>query len=348
MKRLFLMILLVMMVYWIAAARRREHKWSVEPPRHSNWYEPRPPRVVDTRGRSAAAASSDAKQAIAEARRAIDQARNDARHAIDDARNEARHALEQARREVHEAIHGGDNPKSSSRAYPQLEAAEGLPVPIVPGTRVTRAEPRPPAAPSAPVLPASPVPPVVPVFGKSGESAGANPRTVSGQLSPKSVITPNSFSLGANPHTVSGQLSASEERAKADARAALNRRVTEWLDPEVPGSWSPPSRLIDALILETRIKPVVKDYGTLYVAEMKVDLSPERRNALGEVYHGEQVRRRLATLGGILGFVLVCLAAISGYIRTDEATKGYYTNRLRMLTAAGVGAGGVIIYHMLA
>ncbi len=52
--------------------------------------------------------------------------------------------------------------------------------------------------------------------------------------------------------------------------------------------------------------------------------------------------------GGILAFVLVCLAALSGYIRADEATKGYYTNRLRMLAAAGVGAAGVIVYKMVA
>ena len=54
------------------------------------------------------------------------------------------------------------------------------------------------------------------------------------------------------------------------------------------------------------------------------------------------------TLGGALGFVLICLAAVSGYIRADEATKGYYTNRLRMLAAAGVGAAGVILYKMVA
>ncbi len=54
------------------------------------------------------------------------------------------------------------------------------------------------------------------------------------------------------------------------------------------------------------------------------------------------------TLGGSLGFVLICLAAISGYIRADEATKGYYTNRLRLLAAAGVGAAGVIVYRMVA
>ena len=60
------------------------------------------------------------------------------------------------------------------------------------------------------------------------------------------------------------------------------------------------------------------------------------------------VRRRLINLGGSLGFFLICLAAVSGYIRAAEATKGYYTNRLRILTAAGVGAAGVIIYQMFA
>jgi hypothetical protein len=42
------------------------------------------------------------------------------------------------------------------------------------------------------------------------------------------------------------------------------------------------------------------------------------------------------------------LGALSSYIRADEATRGYYTNRLRMLAAAGVGAAGVIIYQMMA
>ena len=65
------------------------------------------------------------------------------------------------------------------------------------------------------------------------------------------------------------------------------------------------------------------------------------------MYNRELVQQRLSRSGGSLGFVLICLAAISGYIRADEATKGYYTNRLRMLAAAGVGAAGVIIYQML-
>ena len=76
-------------------------------------------------------------------------------------------------------------------------------------------------------------------------------------------------------------------------------------------------------------------------------LAPSPRQLVNAYYH-ELVQHRLVTLGGSLGFVLICLAAISGYIRADEATKGYYTNRLRMLAAAGVGAAGVIVYRMVA
>ena len=81
---------------------------------------------------------------------------------------------------------------------------------------------------------------------------------------------------------------------------------------------------------------------------MTADLSPRHRAELVDAYNHELVKHRLLTLGGSLGFVLICLAAVSGYIRADEATKGYYTNRLRMLAAAGVGAAGVIVYRMVA
>jgi hypothetical protein len=101
------------------------------------------------------------------------------------------------------------------------------------------------------------------------------------------------------------------------------------------------------MVLETRIGQHVKDYGTLYVAELTVDSSPRRRASLVAAYNREIVGRRMVTLGGTLAFVLIFLAAVSGYIRADEATKGYYTNRLRMLAAAGVGAAGMIIYHMI-
>jgi hypothetical protein len=102
------------------------------------------------------------------------------------------------------------------------------------------------------------------------------------------------------------------------------------------------------MIQKTEMKEQVKDYGTIYVAELTLDTSPERRATFVNLYTRELVTRRMVTLGGVLTFVLICLGAVSGYIRADEATKGYYTNRLRLLAAAGVGAAGVLIYQMVA
>jgi hypothetical protein len=147
---------------------------------------------------------------------------------------------------------------------------------------------------------------------------------------------------------VTGQLSATEERAKADALCQLSHHVADWLDPEVPASWTPPGRLLDAMVVTTDVKTIEKDYGTLYEATLTVDKSPTHRTALVEAYNRQLVERRMATLGGTLAFTLICLAAVAGYIRADEATKGYYTARLRMLAAAGVGAAGVILYHLVA
>jgi hypothetical protein len=153
------------------------------------------------------------------------------------------------------------------------------------------------------------------------------------------------------PHTVAGRLSASDGRARADARLQLQREVSEWLSPDVPAQWKPPAHFIDRLVRQTRVKPVVKDslkdLGILYEATLEVDFSPPRRAEIVAAYHRDLVARRMSLLGGGLGFTLVCLAALAGYIRADEATKGYYTNTLRTAAAAGVGASGVLIYQLL-
>jgi hypothetical protein len=196
--------------------------------------------------------------------------------------------------------------------------AEGLPVPIYPGTRVTRARIEPPRSqPQAP--------------------RGTNP-----------WLLASTDASASRTGTVSGQLCATEPRARDNARVHLEREVTDWLAPDVPASWNAPAHLIDRLITRTRIEPVVRDYGTLYEATLDVDLSPPRRQEIVEAYQRELVRRRMATLGGGLGFVLACLAALSGYIRADEATRGYYTYWLRAIAAAGVGASGALLYQFLA
>jgi hypothetical protein len=321
MKRYFLLIVLVMMVSWIAASHRSPFRRPAGPP--ANWAGLRDDHDGDAGHRIVAETRRKTQHALAEAR-------DEFRQALDEARDDLRQAFADARDDLHEAF--GDvrvalvSDDDSSRALPPVpacpsaasEVAEGLPVPIVPGTRVTEAEARPPAA----VAPVAPVSAIAVVPGVSTQSS----RWI-----------------------VNGRLSATKERAVADARRQLRDNVASWLDPEVPRSWAPPVRMLDAMVVQgPQLKTIQKSYGELFEAALTVDASSERRTALVEVYNRQLVERRLATLGATLVFILICLAAVSGYIRADEATKGYYTNRLRMLAAAGVGASGVIIYHMVA
>ena len=147
---------------------------------------------------------------------------------------------------------------------------------------------------------------------------------------------------------VAGRVSATEDRARDDARRELEARVAEWLEPQVPASWSPPADLVGRMIRETRVTPEEKDYGTVYTAALDADFGEARRAALVDAYRRDVARDRSLKLGALLGFLLICLAATTGYIRADEATKGYYTNRLRLASAAAVGAAGVILYRWLA
>jgi len=220
----------------------------------------------------------------------------------------------------------GDQDPGSGRV-----AADGLPVPIVPGSRVTEARPEPPKPPRAP----KPVKVKV-----SRHSTPPKPPTP-----PRPPAPP--IEAVTETQTITGRLSATEDRARKDAETLFARMLVEKLGPELPGDWTPPKNLVRKMMLETSVKPHDRDYGTVYDATLKVDVSPARRAEVVAAYHHQQVLKRLGVLGGGLLFVLTCLGAVSSYIRTDEATKGYYTNALRLALAGGVGAAGWAIYHVL-
>lgn len=151
------------------------------------------------------------------------------------------------------------------------------------------------------------------------------------------------------PREVESDLCATVERAEADAHRHLERAVRDWLaDSGVDRSWTPPQNLVDGLVMERpAFEPVrVKDLDVVK-ATLTADFSDGRKAEFLKVYRRQVGGQRLAIFGGILAVVLTVLAALTGYIRADEATKGYYTNRLRLLAAAGVGAAGVVVYRVL-
>lgn len=148
---------------------------------------------------------------------------------------------------------------------------------------------------------------------------------------------------------IQSELKADTKRAEADIRVQLEKAVQRWLaEDRVPTSWTPPKRFVDRMLTgKVFVEPVVVADLTVYRATVDADFSPDRKRELVETYHRQEGGRRLAIFGGGLAVILACLAGVSGYIRADEATKGYYTNHLRLLAAAGIGATGVAVYQIL-
>src|SRR5271157_854989 len=339
MKRPLLFVLLVMMLAWFATTRYAQVR---NPPHFS-------PLTVQLRAadRAHRDAHRTAQEARAEAHRTAQEARAKAHRAIAETRGELRESSDEANQEVYCAL--------QEAAEEVRVAVRGIPVPILPGTRVVEALPQTPASPTLPEHPLADasVQPTLP----PGPPAHFNPPGFPGLVKrPQAPPLPPTPPRQQPPISVSpkdtrlltGLISATEERAKEEARKQLEKEVTDWLELSgVPRSWKPSTQQIDAIIIETTVEPVVKDYGTLYVAKLRLDVSPEQRAIFIESYKRQLVHRRMVLLGGTLGFVLICLGAISGYIRADEVTKGYYTNQLRLLAAGGVGAAGVVIYQML-
>jgi hypothetical protein len=152
---------------------------------------------------------------------------------------------------------------------------------------------------------------------------------------------------------VTGDRCANTVRAAADARRQLVVEVKNWLEEVgIDHSWVPPQPILNDMVIgQPDFTPETLRDGdhelNLVRATIKADFSEGRRREFLNVYHQHVGGRRLVLFGGGLTLLLAALAAISGYIRADEATKGYYTNRLRLLAAAGVGAAGMVVYQIL-
>ncbi len=342
MKRpLLFALLLIMMLAWFATTRLRIRN----PPHHA-------PLNVQLRAadRAHRDALKTAQEARARAHRTAQEARAEVHRAFSEARGELRESLHEVNQELHGTL--------QEAAEEVREVVDGIPMPILPGTRVVEALPQPPAFPTLPgrSLADIPVEPALPPGPPAHSKAPGFPGLVERPQAPPppsqaSIIPRPQPPIAVSPketRLLTGLISATEERAREEARKQLETEVTDWLELSgVPRSWKPSAQQIDAMIIETTVEPVVKDYGTLYVAKLRLDVSPEQRTLFIESYKRQLVHQRMVLFGGTLGFVLICLGAISGYIRTDEVTKGYYTNRLRLLAAGGVGAAGVLIYQML-
>ena len=229
-------------------------------------------------------------------------------------------------------------------------------------------------------LPAPPKPPKPPkpprgFPGKKGDSSRSKVTTVAAApMIPSHQPAPAWFPIteaeeaakaqpdASGTRTIVGRVSASPDRANQDLRKAVEHAVGDWIAADVPTSWKVPANVLDRMAQEGYVQKVTRTLNvgdpeakaadpeakssfdglyTLYRAGQKLDFSDTRRSQIVRMYRQDVASWRMQRLGGGLVLALAGLAALSGYIKADEATKGYYTNRLRAVAAAGLGVAGV-------
>ncbi|HEV3261836.1 MAG TPA: hypothetical protein VG013_33610 [Gemmataceae bacterium] len=88
----------------------------------------------------------------------------------------------------------------------------------------------------------------------------------------------------------------------------------------------------------------------LYRVRVKVGVSPQELTEIKKVSHDEHVRnrkqrmeQRMLPLAQVLGGLVALLAAVAGYVRLDEWSKGYYRRWLRLGAAGFVSVAWVVL-----
>jgi len=131
---------------------------------------------------------------------------------------------------------------------------------------------------------------------------------------------------------------ATREECRAALDNVMDKEDLRLYEPLIlnQANGSPRSVQIDAQELD----PVV---GTMYRAAVRVEVSSVARQdfEIQERQFQQSVREYRATsrqkiLAAVLGGLVALLLAVAGYLRLEDATKGYYTRLLRLAVVAFV------------
>jgi hypothetical protein len=168
---------------------------------------------------------------------------------------------------------------------------------------------------------------------------------------------------------VKGEWMTTDEEAIQDAVGKAQAKVTEYLRAQAPPiQWSPDADYIKQHMLTDvkaddkelagweDVRPVRANRGTALVeskhfeglgdlrrAALRVEISPSVTNELPTLeakYQADQrevrATARQGMLAKVLAGVVALLVAVAGYLRLEDATKGYYTTLLRLAAVAFV------------
>jgi hypothetical protein len=145
--------------------------------------------------------------------------------------------------------------------------------------------------------------------------------------------------------TVEGTWEKNKTDAIEEALVKAQEKVTAYLRGQNPPvEWTPSLPYIQTHLVKTQPwKEETKDFdqiGRMYRVQLEVEVTPSDLTKMVHWGREFRVHQRMFILAKVLAGLVVLLAAVSGYLRLDEYTKGYYTGWLRLAAVALVGAAG--------
>jgi hypothetical protein len=173
---------------------------------------------------------------------------------------------------------------------------------------------------------------------------------------PAAVVTPAPQTAPARPpatvRAVKGpiKLLAREEftgygSTVKDAEASVLEQAQDWLNEHVDVGWKPSADYLRQKGLVHFGEPAeetLEHAGHVYVVKGQLEVNSTQAEEMRQVARGQRMVQRHLVFARILGG-LVCLFVVAGgYLRLEEATRGYYTTLLRLaaltvLALVGVG-----------
>jgi|GEM_PF-3193604 len=141
---------------------------------------------------------------------------------------------------------------------------------------------------------------------------------------------------------------ATIEEAEEQLAPVVRKAVLAWFHESNPdyGRWELSDEVLKQHLVHQRyVEKTVHDFGRvtgeMYRLHLQVALGPALRETLTESWQQQTSVRRLKSLGGLSLFATFILATFAGYFRLDSRLQGRARNRLKVLAAAVILAGGV-------
>jgi hypothetical protein len=132
---------------------------------------------------------------------------------------------------------------------------------------------------------------------------------------------------------------------KARAEEHALELAADWLAEQGNLGWTPsPEYLRQEGVVQfgEPAEQNIQDIGPTKVVKMDLEVSPAQAAKLYSKARHERMGQRHVLLGRVLAGLLAVVVVAGGYLRLEEATRGYYTTLLRvaaLAVLAAVGAG---------